>query len=87
MGVGDKIAKKLYMRQHSNVFRKHQGRPQSKDQHAIDDVIEDPVVELAGMAKLVFRIVCRNKQRSLQKCRLLYSLVTSNYFHIECIYC
>lgn len=68
MGVGDNIAKKLYMRQHSNVFRKHQGRSKSKDQHAIDDVIEDPVVELTGMARMVFRIVCRNKQRSLQKC-------------------
>jgi hypothetical protein len=68
MGSGDRIARKVYMRQHSTLFRKSEStRPNKEQSHAIADVVEDDVIELHGKSKLILRMICRNKQRLLLK--------------------
>lgn len=62
MARGDAIAKKLYMREHSNLIRK-----KSAIKGHESSVEEDPVVEITGLAKTIMTILCRNKQRIKQQ--------------------
>ncbi len=65
MGKGDRVARKIYMREHSFVFRRSEKRIGKTT--SLDFVIEDKVVELEDLSSRIFKIVCRNKQKLLQQ--------------------
>jgi CRP-like cAMP-binding protein len=71
MGTGDRVARKIYMRKHSMQFRRWDSRNRDKgdntQQHVINEVVEDDVLELHGKSKIFLRIICRNKERMLQR--------------------
>jgi hypothetical protein len=63
MGKGDNIVGKIYLREHSTLFRKR-SQPNKEGEYSL---LEDPIVEIAGLARIIVTILCRNKQRLLQQ--------------------
>lgn len=61
----DKLAKKLYLREHSNIIRKSQPSSSRKRFNSSSEDPEAPIVE--GLAKYIVLLLCRSKQRNLQE--------------------
>ena len=67
MGKGERIIKKIYIRELSNEIKRHEKTFQAVKQFNIDDVVEDTAVVLEPVPQKIFRMICRNKQRLCQR--------------------